>query len=77
MAKVTLVFEDREGNARGDVSCTSTPPFADLASRLQSGRTLTNAEAYAVHAMLSVRDKSKQVGRRGQVIEIPKPKEIM
>lgn len=77
MAKVTLTFVDKAPGQRGDVECICDPPFAELVSRIERGHMPTNAEAFAVHAMLAVREKSKENSKTKGPIHIPKLRRLM
>lgn len=67
MAKIVLTFEDRDG--RVHVECK--PSFAELMQRLEGNLGVTDAEAYALHALRMVREKSKENEKGKGAIQMP------
>lgn len=57
MAKVTIVIEDIEN---GLVKCEATPNVTQMINLERGAAGLTAAQAYALHALLAIRDVSRK-----------------
>jgi hypothetical protein len=68
MAKITITIED---SPDGNVRVVASPNFATMMQMEQSGHRLTSAHGYALLALNSIRNASKQKDSR---IIVPTPR---
>lgn len=65
MAKIVITIED---NAAGGVKVVCDPNFETMMQRHISGHQLTSAHGYALAALNSIRQKSKENGSQMKII---------
>lgn len=69
MARIVFIIEDDPKT--GNVRCTSVPTFETMAKKMESGAEPSAAETYALLALRTIRDTSKELHRKDKRIIIP------